>query len=118
MIALQETPLYRKRCACSSIYFSEEFETEQQEWNPSIVIDTYSHTPPLSNAAMKAASKISGFRNFADNWDSYGAEKPSENAIANALSFIRIIDAHGIPVYFTAPRPNAALVVYPRQGHR
>ena len=33
MIALQEAPLYRKRCACSSIYLSEEFETEQQEWN-------------------------------------------------------------------------------------
>ena len=58
MIALQEAPLYKKRCACSSIYLSEEFETEQQEWNPSIVIDIYSHTPPLSNAAMKVASKF------------------------------------------------------------
>ena len=117
MIALQEAPLYRKRCASSSIYLSEEFETEQQEWNTSIVINIYSHTPPLSNAAMKAASKILGFRNFADNWDSYGAEKPSENAIVNALSFIRVIDAHGIPVYFTAPGPNGEIVVELRKGN-
>ena len=117
MIALQEMPLYRKRCASSSIYLSEEFETEHQEWNTSIVIDIYSHTPPLSNAAMKAASKILGFRNFADNWDSYGAEKPSESAIVNALSFIRVIDAHGIPVYFTAPGPNGEIVVELRKGN-
>ncbi len=117
MIALQEAPLYRKRCASSSIYLSEEFETEQQEWNTSIVIDIYSHTPPLSNAVMKAASKIIGFRNFADNWDSYGGEKPSESAIVNALSFIRAIDAHGISVYFTAPGPNGEIVVELRKGN-
>lgn len=117
MIALQETPLNRKRCACSSIYLSEKFETEQQGWNPSIVIDIYSHTPPLSNAAMKTASKILGFRNYADNWDSYGAEKPSESAIVNALSFIRVIDAHGISVYFTAPGPNGEIVVELRKGN-
>lgn len=117
MIALKETPLYRKRCASSSIYLSEAFETEQQEWNTSIVIDIYSHTPPLSNAAIKAALKIIGFRNFADNWDSYGAEKPSESAIVNALSFIRVIDAHGIPVYFTAPVPNGEIVVELRKGN-
>ena len=117
MIALQEAPLYRKRCASSSIYLSEEFETEHQEWNTSIVIDIYSQTPPLSNAAMKAASKISGFKNLADNWDGYGAEKPSENAIVNALSFIRVIDAHGILVYFTAPGPNGEIVVELRKGN-
>lgn len=117
MIALQETPLYRKRCASSSIYLSEAFETEQQEWNSSIVIGIYSPTPPLSNAAMKAASKILSFRNFADNWDSYGAEKPSERAIVNALSFIRVVDANGIPVYFTAPGPNGEIVVELRKGN-
>lgn len=117
MIALKEAPLCRKRCASSSIYLSEAFETEQQEWNTSIVIDIYSHTPPLSNAAMKAASKILGFRNYADNWDSYGAEKPSESAIVNALSFIRVIDAHGISVYFTAPGPNGEIVVELRKGN-
>ena len=117
MITLKEAPLHRKRCASSSIYLSEAFETEQQEWNTSIVIDIYSHTPPLSNAAMKAASKILGFRNIADNWDSYGAEKPSESAIVNALSFIRVIDAHGIPVYFTAPGPNGEIVVELRKGN-
>lgn len=117
MITLKEAPLYRKRCASSSIYLSEAFETEQQEWNTSIVIDIYSHTPPLSNAAMKAASKILGFRNYADNWDSYGAEKPSESAIVNALSFIRVIDVHGISVYFTAPGPNGEIVVELRKGN-
>ncbi|TVM03632.1 MAG: hypothetical protein CV087_04220 [Candidatus Brocadia sp. WS118] len=117
MIALQEAPPYRKRCANSSIYLSEAFETEQQEWNTSIVIDIYSDTPPLSNAAIKTASKILGFRNFADNWDSYGAEKPSESAIVNALSFIRVIDAHGIPACFTAPGPNGEIVVELRKGN-
>lgn len=117
MIALQEAPPYRKRCASSSIYLSEAFETEQQEWNTSIVLDIYSHTPSLSNAAMKAASKILGFRNYADNWDSYGAERPSESAIVNALSFIRVIDAHRIPVYFTAPGPNGEIVVELRKGN-
>ena len=116
MIALKEAPLFRKRCAGSSIYLSEAFETEQQEWNTSI-IDIYSDTPPLSNAAVKAASKILGFRNYADNWDSYGAERPSESAIVNALSFIRAIDAHRIPVYFTAPGPNGEIVVELRKGN-
>ncbi len=111
MIALQETPLYRKRRSNASIYLSESFETEQQEWNSSIVIGIYSHTPPLSNAAMKAASKILGFKNLTDNWDSYEAEKPSENAIVNTVSFIRTIDAHEIPVYFSAPGPNGEIVV-------
>ncbi|MBW7940927.1 MAG: hypothetical protein H3C64_00665 [Candidatus Kuenenia stuttgartiensis] len=117
MTALQEASPYRKRCASSSIYLSEAFETEQQEWNTSIVIDIYPQTPSLSNAAMKATSKILGFRNFADNWDSYGAEKPSESAIVNALSFIRVIDAHGIPVYFVAPGPNVEIVVELRKGN-
>lgn len=117
MTSLQEASPYRKRCASSSIYLSEAFETEQQEWNTSIVIDMYPQTPSLSNAAMKAASKILGFRNYANNWDSYGAEKPSERAIVNALSFIRVIDAHGIPVYFTAPGPNGEIVVELRKGN-
>lgn len=117
MITLQEAPLYRKRCASSSIYLSEGFETEQQEWNSSIVINIYSHTPPLSDAARTAVLKISGFRNFADNWDSYRAEKPSESAIVNAFSFIRVIDAHGISVFFTAPGPNGEIVVELRKGN-
>lgn len=117
MIALQEVPPYRKHCASSSVYLSEAFETEQQEWNTSIVIDIYPQTPPLSNAAIKAASNILGFRNYADNWDSYGAERPSESAIVNALSFIRAIDAHRIPVYFTAPGPNGEIVVELRKGN-
>ena len=73
--------------------------------------------PPLSDAARKVVSKISGFRSLADNWDSYGAEKPSESAIINALSFIRTIDAHEIPVYFTAPGPNGEIVVELRKGN-
>lgn len=117
MIALQEPSLYRKRRASSSIYLSESFETEQHEWNSSIVIGFYSPTPPLTDAARKVVSKISDFRNFADNWDSYGAEKPSESAILNALSFIRVIDAQGIPVYFTAPGPNGEIVIELRKGN-
>lgn len=117
MIALKEAPLYRKRCINSSIYLSEKFETEQLDWNTSIVVNIYPSTPPLSSTALKSASKILDFRNLSDNWDSYGAEKPAENAVVNALSFIRVIDAHGIPVYFTAPGPNGEIVVELRKGN-
>ncbi len=117
MIALPETPLFRERRPSDSIYLSESLEAEQPEWSSSTVIVFYSPTPPLSDAAGKVVSKISGFRNLAPNWDSYGAEKPSRNAIDNTVSFIRTIDAHEIPVYFSAPGTNGEIVVELRKGN-
>lgn len=116
MIALPETPLYRKRRASASIYLSESLEAEQMECS-SIVIVFYPTTPPLSDSARKVVSKISGFINLAPNWDSYGSEKPSGKAIANTVSFIRTIDAHEIPVYFSAPGTNGEIVVELRKGN-
>ena len=117
MIALPETPLFRRCRSSDSIYLSESFEAERQEWNSSVVIGIYPLTPPLSDAARKVVSKISGFRSLVDNWDTYGAEKPSGNAIANAVSFIRTIDAYEIPVYFSAPGTNGEIVVELRKGN-
>lgn len=117
MIALPETPLFRERRPSNSIYLSESLEAEQPEWRSSTVIAFYSPTPSLSDAAGKVVSKISGFKNLTSNWDSYGAEKPSRNAIDNTVSFIRTIDALEIPVYFSAPGSNGEIVVELRKGN-
>ncbi len=67
----------------------------------------------LSIKSLNALKKIDAFLGLTDNWDSYGAIKPSEKSINQAKDFIKKADADRLQVYFTAPgRSGDVLVEY------
>lgn len=65
----------------------------------------------LSKKALVAIEKIHSFSQLEENWDSYGATKPSKVAIDNAIKFIKYADEDGLEVYFTAPNVNGEILV-------
>lgn len=83
-------------------------------WWPNIRPDTsivLVHRRDLSDEAREALSKIKTFAQLRENWDSYGAEPPSNIAIQNALSFVKTLDKQRLLVFFTAPGPNGEVLV-------
>lgn len=71
-----------------------------------------------TNRAVAVVAKLQSFRELKENWDSYGAAKPSEGAISSAIRLVHSLDRAGYPVYFTAPGPNGEIVVELKQGER
>lgn len=65
----------------------------------------------LTTSALQTIQKLHRFKHLNENWDSYGADKPSLSAIKQAENMIRQLDEVGIEVFFTAPGPNGEIVV-------
>ena len=74
------------------------------------------HTYSISENASRMIQKLQSFRQLKENWDSYGAAKPSVNAINRAISLVKTLDLANQPVYFVAPGPNGEIVVEFREG--
>lgn len=55
--------------------------------------------------------KLNSMRFFDKNWDSYGAEPPSEVAISSAIDFLRSNVFYSLPFYFTAPGVNGEVMI-------
>ncbi len=72
----------------------------------------------LSDDARDMVSKISRFKTLKENWDSYGAQPPSLNAINEGIRFVRMADKNLLPFYFTAPGPNGEIVIEFKRGNK
>ncbi|MBX7216654.1 MAG: hypothetical protein K1X90_06740 [Candidatus Kapabacteria bacterium] len=92
----------------SSAYHSQ----VQQGWMDSATI----HKETISGNAWKVMESLHSFRQLEENWDSYGAAKPSEKAISKAINLVKQLDKAGKAVYFVAPGPNGEIVVELRLG--
>ncbi len=73
---------------------------------------------PLSDSAKHFITKLHSFKSLSANWDSYGAQPPSEKNIEVAISFIAKADKNLLPFYFVAPGPNGELVLEFRKGNK
>jgi|AntAceMinimDraft_16_1070373.scaffolds.fasta_scaffold16417_2 hypothetical protein len=110
MIALNETLLPEKE-KTSSISM-DNYKLESPYFGKtSNVLKFVLCIPSLSSSAKKFISKLQSFKEYAENWDSYGAKKPSEIAINNAITLIKQLDENNLPIYFTAPGPNGEIIV-------
>lgn len=65
----------------------------------------------LSLKSKNAVFKIHSFSKLEKNWDSYGADTPSNISINNAIEFIHSADKDGLVVYFAAPGRNGDVLV-------
>lgn len=74
-------------------------------------VDTLELVHNLSQKSKKAITKIKSLSQLDDNWDSYGAEKPSNISINNAIKFIKKADKDKLEVYFIAPGVNGDTLV-------
>lgn len=71
-----------------------------------------------SDEARQMISKLKGFKNLGENWDSYGAVPPSSETIDNAIRFVKKADRNLLPFFFTAPGPNGEVVIEFKQGNK
>jgi hypothetical protein len=56
--------------------------------------------------------KLLSFKNLKDNWDTYGAIAPKENAIEAAIDFLlKEVSTFRLPIYFTAPGVNGEVML-------
>lgn len=72
----------------------------------------------LSEAARNMLEKLGHFENLPENWDSYGASRPSEMAVKNARSFLYENHFLALPFYFIAPGVNGEVMLEFKQGER
>ena len=72
----------------------------------------------LSNPTKQFITKLHSFKSLEQNWDSYGAQPPSNNSVEAAISFVKKADKNDLPLYFVAPGPNGELVIEFRKGNK
>lgn len=53
-----------------------------------------------------------------DNWDSYGAKKPTTNALKSANKFLRKYHSTGLPFYFIAPGVDGEVMIEFSRGNK
>lgn len=110
MIALNDIVIDEVLQRTSSLFPVSDF-IEEQNWGTSNVVVVYHYPAPLSFYALRHAAKLFLFSELKKNWDSYGADPVSRNAIAEAFRFIRYADNHGWQIYFVAPGKNGDVMV-------
>jgi hypothetical protein len=68
-------------------------------------------TPIISDNNRRQIGLIKSFGSLEDNWDTYGANKPSTKAIIKAVSFAKYLSDKGINIFFTAPTPDGDILI-------
>ena len=72
----------------------------------------------LSDIAREMLQKLQEFEGLPENWDSYGAARPSRLALKNAQSFIQENHFLALPFYFIAPGVNGEVMIEFKQAER
>lgn len=62
--------------------------------------------------------KLNDIQHLPQNWDSYQADAPSAEAVANVRSFINDNRFHDLPFYFLAPSVNGEIMIEFKNGKR
>jgi hypothetical protein len=131
MIALHKPKIYSNELASNSAVFGmpeHELEGDSRHEIPSIIYQmhdiksstifvTIGETPEMSFSIRKAINKIKSYSDLENNWDGYGAVKPADLTINNAINFLRKADEDGLEVYFVAPGPNGEIVIEFKRGN-
>ncbi len=84
----------------------------------SIAVVRMEFVPELSASAKQFISKLNSYRVLEPDWDSYGADVPSDESIDQAIGLIKKADRNALPVYFVAPGPNGELVIEFKKGKK
>lgn len=66
---------------------------------------------PLSNQAAKMIKELDSFKNLKDNWNGYGASKPTIQSISKAIQFVKKLDQKDQLVYFVTPNPDGDILI-------
>ena len=125
MIALHKPKIYSNELASNSAVLGmpeHELEGDSRHEIPSIIYQmndlksstifvTIGETPEMSFSIRRAINKIKSYCDLENNWDGYGAVKPADMTIHNAINFLRRADEDGLEVYFVAPGPNGKIVI-------
>lgn len=125
MIALHKPEIYSNELASNSAVFGipeHELEGDSRHEIPSIIYQmhdiksstifvTIGETPEMRFSTRKAINKIKSYSDLENNWDGYGAVKPTDKTINNSTNFLRKADEDGLEVYFVAPGPNGEIVI-------
>ncbi|MBK6565099.1 MAG: hypothetical protein IPL63_00185 [Saprospiraceae bacterium] len=61
-------------------------------------------------------SLIKSFGNLDDNWNSYGANKPTAKAIVKAVNFAKYLSDRCLEIFFTAPTPDGDILIELKNG--
>lgn len=86
-------------------------DTNFENWNEGSVTYSKDNIFSFSETTRLYIAKAERFRNLGKGFDSYNADSPSEIAIDNAISFIKLSDKLGLPLYFVAPGRNGDVLV-------
>jgi len=65
----------------------------------------------ISKVNIDAINLIKSYSSLTNNWDSYNAIPPSNQAIQKAITFILWLSDFNIDVFFVAPSPNGEILV-------
>lgn len=65
----------------------------------------------LNEQILFEINKLYSFLQLPENWDSYGATKPSKLAVENAIDFIVHLAQRQQTPFFIAPSPNGDILV-------
>lgn len=72
----------------------------------------YSREIKLSRNNLKHIYSILSYGQLDENWDSYGADRPSDAAIVKAVSFIaQVLSLKRLEVFYTVPTPDGNILV-------
>ncbi len=70
----------------------------------------------LSDGNINAINLIKSYASLPNNWDSYNAIRPSNQAIQKAITFILWLSEYNVEVFFVAPSPNGEILVEIKEG--
>ena len=72
----------------------------------------------LGDNALEMLERLDGFAKLSENWDSYGAIAPANDAIQAGRRFAEQLAGHGQQIDFTAPGPNGEVSVELKSGSK
>lgn len=74
---------------------------------------TYEHRVPAfpSGQFQSAILKVRSFKDLQSNWDSYGAEVPTTEAIRNSIDFLLRLSQKQQTPYFITPSPDGDILI-------
>lgn len=110
MLALAESPRYID-ITVKEDYLTTHVRSFESPLRTNTSIFFSRNRDEISSKATELLLKLKRISNFSPNWDSYGAEKPSETAISKATSFILKNRQGELPLYFLAPSPNGEILI-------
>lgn len=71
----------------------------------------------ISDVNINAINLIKSYASLPNNWDSYNAISPSNQAIQKAITFILWLSEYNVDVFFVAPSPNGEIIVEIKEGN-